>query len=58
MWANAITIAFVTLFAGLLTVIANTGFDQHWNFFIVWIICMVLTYGGILIFDDDGLDFL
>lgn len=40
--------------AGLITVVADTTFNQNWNFFIVWLIALVVVYGGIFVFDGDS----
>lgn len=40
--------------AGLVTMVANLGFDQTWNYFIVLLIVLVIVYGGFLIMDSDG----
>lgn len=39
--------------AGGVTLLANTSFNQNWHFLIVWLIALVVVYGGILIFDGD-----
>ncbi|AZU97264.1 membrane protein [Streptomyces phage Emma1919] len=37
--------------AALITPIANYGFDQHLNFFVVWIVAFCLCFLGLWIAD-------
>lgn len=42
------------VFSGLTYLIANVGFEQDWNFFIILLVWLVVIFGGFLILDSDG----
>ena len=54
---NGLTIAVSFVLAVVVTLVADLGFDQHWNFFLVWLFITLAAYGTVFIIDDD-LDFL
>jgi len=43
--------------AGIITGVGNAFFEQGWGvgvFFLIWLIGLVVTYGGFLILDGDA----
>jgi hypothetical protein len=43
--------------SGVITAVANTAFEQGWGagqFFLIWLILLVVCYGGFVILDGDS----
>lgn len=44
------------IISGFITALANSAFGQTWGalqFFVIWVILLVIVYGGVLVIGDD-----
>ena len=48
------TFIVTSVVAVFITLVADGLCGQHWNFLIVWLICLAVAFGGFLIIDTDG----
>jgi len=55
---HALVITILGFLSGAITVVGNEFFNQGWGlgvFLVIWLITLVVSYGGFLILDGDDI---